>query len=646
MIRASTTIKTYRTRAASSLTALSKVWSRYNSVDSIKPSFLTRSINSAYHNYSIPPGGYWPEYHPDRINDERIPSFENCWSYGAGSTFGDNSRDRNFVAGKSYGDQNSYWAYGNEFGGTCYGGNWNGDQYVGPHWRHYGEVCSNVSGRFEGYPNWENRYCPHSREFYYWGADVRHLSGLCGCDCAPHWVNGDARWNRTTLDIYGFDGHEWNVQPQINMDYYGNMVGGRPYCENLSGFRPIFSDDYTGDWNLSADFYPYRPDIHYFCTGGSEDLQEREQPVNPDWICGQYPQTWKNDGAHWNDPYLEKNNGFQKNLTEHGCTFNGRPVAGGPHYARNSSFRNGRVHSRPEVENNNNDDETPSTPKADAIFVPRENRRAFVLRGHSERTSPLKEKDTTGHNGGEVSDEARYNGHVSGENGVNNRHVPERADPVKSNTKTNGIHSNNPTVNGESHKSLVGRRSGDADIIYEHGAGVESLLPKLGSPDYYTQPHIQELAAKERAEPGFCSRVKDFVVGRRGYGSIKFLGETDVRGLDLEALVQLNNREVIVYMDDSQKPPVGQGLNKAAEVTLLNIKCIDKKTGRPFVEGPNVEKYRQTLKKKAADQGAEFVRYNPLGGEWVFRVFHFSTYRLCNEDGDVDCWNTDEDADC
>ncbi|KAL9685428.1 hypothetical protein QQ045_022878 [Rhodiola kirilowii] len=310
----------------------------------------------------------------------------------------------------------------------------------------------------------------------------------------------------------------------------------------------------------------------------------------------------------------------------------------------------------PKVPFFDNDDETPSTPKADALFVPRENPRALViqpmekrsLRGHSERTSPLKEKDATGHNGGEVSDEARSNGHVSGENGVNNGHVPERADHVKSNTKTNGIQSNNPTVNGESHKSLVGRRSGDADIIYEHGAGVESLLPKLRSPDYYTQPHIQELAAKERAEPGFCSGVKDFVVGRRGYGSIKFLGETDVRGLDLEALVQFNNREVMVYMDDSQKPPVGQGLNKAAEVTLLNIKCIDKKTGRPFVEGPYVEKYRQMLKKKAADQGAEFVRYNPLDGEWVFRVSHFSAYRLCNEDedGDVDCCNTDEDADC
>nr|GEU87660.1 nuclear pore complex protein NUP98A isoform X1 [Tanacetum cinerariifolium] len=82
-----------------------------------------------------------------------------------------------------------------------------------------------------------------------------------------------------------------------------------------------------------------------------------------------------------------------------------------------------------------------------------------------------------------------------------------------------------------------------------------------------------------RVEPGYCRRVKHFVVGRHGYVSIKFFGETDVRKLDLETLIQFNNREVVVFMDESKKPPVGEGLNIPAEITLLNIKCIDKKTG-------------------------------------------------------------------
>lgn len=159
-------------------------------------------------------------------------------------------------------------------------------------------------------------------------------------------------------------------------------------------------------------------------------------------------------------------------------------------------------------------------------------------------------------------------------------------------------------------------------------------MPKLRQPDYFTEPRIQELAAKERADPGYCRRVRDFVVGRHGFGSIKFMGETDVRRLDLESLVQFNNREVIVYMDESKKPAVGQGLNKPAEVTLLNIKCVDKKTGKQFTEGERVEKYKMMLKRKAEAQGAEFVSFDPVNGEWKFRVEHFSCYKLGDEDDD------------
>lgn len=155
---------------------------------------------------------------------------------------------------------------------------------------------------------------------------------------------------------------------------------------------------------------------------------------------------------------------------------------------------------------------------------------------------------------------------------------------------------------------------------YNYAAGVEAVMPKMQSLDYYTSPPIEELATKERVEPGFCCHVKDFVVGRKGYGSVKFLGETDVRNLDLESLIKFNYREVIVYSDESKKPQVGQGLNKPAEVTLLNVKCIDKHTGKHYVDGPKVDKWRKLLIKKAAEQGAEFVSYDPVIGDWKFRV--------------------------
>ncbi|KAL6543950.1 hypothetical protein OROGR_010447 [Orobanche gracilis] len=297
----------------------------------------------------------------------------------------------------------------------------------------------------------------------------------------------------------------------------------------------------------------------------------------------------------------------------------------------------------PKVAFFNDDEETPSTPKADALFVPRENPRALVIRPlepwHSR--SGMAKTMTNGtpvHENGKVHRDVHdfVNGHhsknkdaVPTEEKVENGQDKDQANDVKGNQKANGVHGGEKS---ESYITLTGHRAGEAAIVYEHGAGIEALMPKLRHSDYFTEPRIQELAAKERADPGFCRHVKDFVVGRHGYGSIKFFGETDVRRLDLESLIQFNNREVIVYMDESKKPPVGQGLNKPAEVMLLNIKCFDKKTGQQFTEGPRIEKYKEMLKRKAEDQHAEFVSYDPVKGEWKFIVNHFSQYKLGDDE--------------
>ncbi|XP_058202494.1 nuclear pore complex protein NUP98A isoform X2 [Rhododendron vialii] len=283
----------------------------------------------------------------------------------------------------------------------------------------------------------------------------------------------------------------------------------------------------------------------------------------------------------------------------------------------------------PKVPFFSDDEETPSTPKADALFIPRENPRALVIRPleqwpprkNADKSSPFKDTSSSAFE----NEEPVANGSV----------VKERVHPDKVDQKPNGNHDDHSNGQKEdSYITLTGHRAGEAAIVFEHGADIEALMPKLRHSDYYTEPRIQELAAMERAKPGFCCRVKDFVVGRHGYGSIRFIGETDVRRLDLESLVQFNNREVIVYMDESKKPPVGQGLNKPAEVTLLNIKCVDKRTGTHYTEGPKIDRYREMLKRKAEDQGAEFVSYDPIKGEWKFRVRHFSKYRLGDEDED------------
>lgn len=48
--------------------------------------------------------------------------------------------------------------------------------------------------------------------------------------------------------------------------------------------------------------------------------------------------------------------------------------------------------------------------------------------------------------------------------------------------------------------------------------------------------------------------------------------------LDLDSIVHIRRREVVVYPDDEKKPPVGFGLNKRAEVCLESIWPTDKST--------------------------------------------------------------------
>lgn len=170
----------------------------------------------------------------------------------------------------------------------------------------------------------------------------------------------------------------------------------------------------------------------------------------------------------------------------------------------------------------------------------------------------------------------------------------------------------------------------------------DGILPILRSSDYYTEPSLQKLAELERVNPGCCKKIRDFTVGRVGFGSVKFLGETDVRGLDLVEIVKFNRHEVVVYEDESSKPPVGEGLNKPAVVTLYLT-----------FETSGFDRYRfckvvDRLRASADRQGAEFISYDPSSGEWRFSVRHFSRFGLSMDDEDdivMDDADVDQDED-
>lgn len=165
---------------------------------------------------------------------------------------------------------------------------------------------------------------------------------------------------------------------------------------------------------------------------------------------------------------------------------------------------------------------------------------------------------------------------------------------------------------------------------------LSSILPVLCRPEYYTEPSLTQLAAMARDDPDSLAEVAQFTVGKRGVGSVRWLDPVDVRGINIDEIVELARGSVEVYLEGSDKPDVGSGLNKSAEITMLKIFKTDTSTGKPTQDPEAVERFTRKLKKIAAEQSARFISYDGASGTWKFEVEHFSKYGLVNGSDDED----------
>ncbi|XP_038220320.1 nuclear pore complex protein Nup98-Nup96-like [Zerene cesonia] len=164
-----------------------------------------------------------------------------------------------------------------------------------------------------------------------------------------------------------------------------------------------------------------------------------------------------------------------------------------------------------------------------------------------------------------------------------------------------------------------------------HPAGV-----KLTRPGYYTIPSLEEITNYLRAD-GTCV-VPHLTIGRRNYGNVYYNCEIDVAGMDLDALVHFLNKEVIIYPEDSERPPVGEGLNRRAIVTLDRVWPRDKTEKRPVTEPERLLKmdFEGKLRRVCDKHDTQFIEYRPQTGSWVFKVEHFSKYGLTESDEEDD----------
>lgn len=176
----------------------------------------------------------------------------------------------------------------------------------------------------------------------------------------------------------------------------------------------------------------------------------------------------------------------------------------------------------------------------------------------------------------------------------------------------------------------------------EAGSGLDETRPAhpagiiLTRPGYFTIPSLKQLATMIGPD-GRCV-VDGFTVAREGYGNVYFPGRTDVTGLNLDEIVHFRRKEITIYPEDDDKPPVGEGLNKKAQVTLDCVWPNDKTT-HEAVKDPEKLKvlgYQEKLERVTARIGGKFLDYRPDTGSWVFEVKHFSKYGLDDSDNEVD----------
>lgn len=189
----------------------------------------------------------------------------------------------------------------------------------------------------------------------------------------------------------------------------------------------------------------------------------------------------------------------------------------------------------------------------------------------------------------------------------------------------------------------------------------ESKLNNLNQ-DYYMRPTLQQLSRLPDSQLGNVS----LVVGRKGYGEIRWLDAVDLRvflgkngSFDerIRSLEQIPGRVVrfapkmcYVYEEEIDingenevhepvvKHPPGIGLNCPAEITLNNCWPVDRASRKAITsdESPSMKRFMTKLK---SVPDTEFISYDAASGTWVFRVDHFSRYGLCDDDDD------DEDID-
>lgn len=125
----------------------------------------------------------------------------------------------------------------------------------------------------------------------------------------------------------------------------------------------------------------------------------------------------------------------------------------------------------------------------------------------------------------------------------------------------------------------------------------DSVVPILSKAGYFTQPPYSDICRMTEEE---LSQVESFTIWN-DWGKVQFLGKTDLRGLNLDQLISIEKSKVEIYPEDTEKPAVGQGLNKSATITFYRYGLKNK---------ANLAQWLEKFKQSAAKIGAEYIGHD------------------------------------